>query len=66
MNKEKVEFLRSGPNLSTPRPVRQTTIVTLQGVDLAMAELINIMEEGENNAIARQVELEVQGALNAL
>ena len=62
MNEERKEFLRSVRDLNTPRPVRQTTIVTLQGGDLAVAELINFMlrgvvEVGELNAIDRLVPL---------
>ena len=65
VSEERMELLRSGPDPSTPRPVRQTTIVTLQGRDLAVAELINsmlrgVVEVGELNAIDRLVELEVQ------
>ena len=73
MQADQKEFLRSGPDLSTPRPVRQTTIVTLQvqGRDLAVAELISVMrrgvvEVGELNAIDRLVELEVEGVLAAM
>ena len=71
VSEERKEFLRSGPDLSTPRPVRQTTIVTLQGGDLAVAELINFMlrgvvQVGELNAIDKLVELEVEGALAAM
>ena len=43
VSEEKLKFLRSVPNSNTPSKARQSTIITLQGVDLAMAELVNFV-----------------------
>ena len=67
---ESVEFLKLGPASSTTRPYKQPILVTITG-DLAVAELVNcvlkgVVDMGEANAVVRQVELEVEGALNAM
>ena len=71
VREEKLEFLRSAPDSNTPNTARQTTIVTLQGEDLAVAKLVNfvlrgVVEVGEANANDRLVELEIVGALAAM
>ena len=47
-------FLKSAPDSKTPSTAKQSTIVTLQGGDMAVAELMNILrgvlEVGETNA----------------
>ena len=41
VREEVLAFLRSAPNSKTASTAVQTTIVTLQGGDLAVAELVN-------------------------
>ena len=54
MRKEMIAFLKSAPDFKTPSTAKQSTIVTLQGGDMAVAELMNILrgvlEVGETNA----------------
>ena len=64
-------FLKSAPVSKTASKAIQTTILTLQGGDLAVAELVsNILREGveagESNARYRMLELEIAGAMAAM
>ena len=66
---EVLAFLKSATDSKTPSTAKQTTIVTLQGGDLVVAELVNIrgvVEAGESNARYRMLELEIAGAMAAM
>ena len=43
VSEERIEFLRSGPDLSTPRPARHTIVFTLKGGYLVVAELVSFI-----------------------
>ena len=69
MRKEMLAFLKSAPDAKTHSTAKQSTIVTLQGGDLVVAELVNIrgvVEAGESNARDRLLELEIAGAMAAM
>ena len=71
MREEVLAFLRSAPNSKTSSTAIQTTIITLQWGDLAVAELVNnilreVVEAGESKARDRELEFEIAGAMAAM
>ena len=46
VREKRLEFLRSAPDSNTPSTARQSTIVTLKGGDLTVAELMKFVLRG--------------------